>query len=151
MLKASDTHSALFAPDAERALLGAILGTNEHMAEAISCLRPEDFSTERDRIIYAHCWDLWSSSRPIDEMTLAHAMTLPGELQKVGGVAYLAELADLPRRSSVSRYIDLIIDCAKRRKVLNICELGENTARDLAETDYLGEIRDRLLELDAAY
>jgi replicative DNA helicase len=34
---------------------------------------------------------------------------------------------------------------------LSICELGESTARDLAETDYLGELRDRLLALDAAY
>jgi replicative DNA helicase len=151
MLKATDTHSALFAPDAERAVLGAILGTNEHMAEAISFLRPEDFSAERERIIYAHCWDLWDSSQPIDEMTLAHSMTAPGELQKVGGVAYLSELADLPKRSSITRYIDLILDRAKRRKVLSICELGESTARDLAETDYLGELRDRLLELDAAY
>ena len=152
-MKTADTHSTstLFAPDAERAVLGAILGTNEHMAEAVSCLRPEDFSAERERILYTHCWDLWESSQPIDEMTLAHAMTAPGELQKVGGIAYLAELADLPKRSSITRYIDLILDCAKRRKVLSICELGESIARDPAETDYLGELRDRLLALDAAY
>jgi replicative DNA helicase len=150
-MKVTDTHSALFAPDAERAVLGAILVNNEHMAEATSCLRPEHFSTVRERIIYAHCRDLWDSSQPIDEMTLAHAMTTPGELQKVGGIAYLAELADLPKRSSITRYIDLILDRAKRRNVLSICELGENTARDLAEADYLGELRDRLLALDATY
>lgn len=147
----SDTTSALFAPDAERAILGAIFASNEHMAEAISCLRPEDFSAERERILYAHCWNLWDSSQPIDEMTLAHAMTAPGELQKVGGVAYLAELADLPKRSSIKRYIDLILDCAKRRKLLSICELGESVARDPAEPDCLGDLRDRLLQLDAAY
>jgi replicative DNA helicase len=50
MLMAIDECSALFAPDAERATLGAILGNNEHMAEAIARLQPEHFATERERI-----------------------------------------------------------------------------------------------------
>jgi replicative DNA helicase len=151
MLRAIDERSALFAPDAERTTLGAILESNEHMAEAIARVRPEDFATERERIIFAHCCELWESSRPIDEMTLAHAMTAPGDLQKAGGVAYLAELADLPRRSSIAPYVDLILDCAKRRKLVALGELIQVRARDRAATDYLGDVRDQLLSLEASY
>src|SRR5262245_11466431 len=80
--------------DAERALLGAIMRNNSCMAEALDLIKASDFSVSPNRIVYGHMIGLWELGKPIEEVTLVHAMTAPGEIQQVGGVAYLTSLTD---------------------------------------------------------
>ena len=141
----------LYAPEAERAILGGILKKNALMPEAVAALHSQDFGAERERLIYAHMLELWEAASIIDELTMAHAMREAGHLQKVGGVAYLSELADTPRRASLAPYIEIVRERAQRRELIQLCELIQQRASDPAQSlaESLESFREGVLHLES--
>ena len=139
--------------DAERALLGAILKNNECLAEIVALVTPSDFSVDAHRVIARRMWELWEAGKPIEEITLANAMTERSELQSVGGVAYLTSLTDgLVRRTSVKEYAEIIRDKARLRELLHACELGQSIvlANHDPVSECLSRVQDALLSIEAA-
>ena len=59
-------HSLPANVEAERSILGAILLDNFSYNQAAEHLKPEDFSLDSHRRIYARMMELAESSRPID-------------------------------------------------------------------------------------
>jgi replicative DNA helicase len=141
----------LYAPEAERTILGALLKKNVLMPEAAASLRPQDFGSKRERLIYGHMIELWEAGGAIDELTLAHSMSQPGELQKSGGVAYLSELADSPRRASLAPYIEIVRERARRRELIRLCELTQQHASDLTQplAESLESLREGVLAIES--
>jgi len=80
--------------EAERSILGAILLDNLSYNQAAEHLRPEDFSLDSHRRIYARMIDLAESSRPIDIITLVEELDRNKELQAIGDMAYVSSLLD---------------------------------------------------------
>lgn len=106
----------LFDVDAERTVLGACILEQSAMASAASVLEPEDFYSGANRMVFAALCSLFEGNRPIDLVTLK--ATLGVDLDKVGGVAYLASLIDgLPRVSSVEQWANIIKDRATVRRL----------------------------------
>jgi archaellum biogenesis ATPase FlaH len=105
--------------DVERSILGAILLDNSAFAEAALTLQPSDFSLDSHRRIYTRMMDLVESSRPIDMITLPEDLQHNGELEIIGGYAYIAELLDgVPDRPSIEHYIRIVAEKALLRKII---------------------------------
>lgn len=105
--------------DAERAVLGALLIDSEAIGEIASFLKPADFYRERHRVIYAARFDLYERHEPGDFVTLVDELRRRGQLDTVGGAAYLAELVnDVPTAAHVEYYAHIVERCALMRRLI---------------------------------
>ncbi|HXH41115.1 MAG TPA: DnaB-like helicase N-terminal domain-containing protein [Thermoanaerobaculia bacterium] len=91
--------------DAERAVLGSILIRNHAFDRVIETINTEDFFSDANRMIFATMRRLAEQSREIDPLTLREELAKNGQLEQVGGSAYIASLVDdIPDIANVERY-----------------------------------------------
>jgi replicative DNA helicase len=103
-------------PDAERAILGAILLDNDTLSTVIEKVNAEDFFDDRHRRTLTHMIQLAAAREPIDLITLTEHLQLTGDLEAAGGPAYLSALIDgVPRISNVAHYAAIVKDVSIRR------------------------------------
>jgi replicative DNA helicase len=125
--------------ESEKALLGAVMIRADAMAEVIEVLTDDAFYSEKHRTIYRAMLTLWGKGEPIDvESTRARLADL-GQLEQVGGVAYLAELAaDVPAASNARHYASQVQKKRMLRSLIEageyVAELGFDEAGDIDET-----------------
>jgi replicative DNA helicase len=106
--------------EAERSILGAVLLDNLAYNQAAEHLKPEDFLLDSHRRIYSRMTDLADSSRSIDLITLAEELGRHGELESIGGAAYISGLLDgVPDRPSIEHYIKIVRDKALLRGLIH--------------------------------
>ncbi len=107
-------------PEAERAVLGAILLENSLFDQTSEMLTKEDFYLENHRSIFSTMERLSSNTRAIDLLTLREELQKQNELEAVGGVAYVASLLDgVPRVSSVMHYARIVKEKSLLRKLIH--------------------------------
>ena len=91
--------------EAERLILGVILLDNSTINQAAERLKPDDFFLPSHRRIYEKMLYLYEQGRAIDPLTLQEELRRAGELEQVGGPAYIASLFDgVPRFSNLDNY-----------------------------------------------
>src|ERR1035437_2971206 len=89
--------------DAEKTIIGSILLDNAAYYEASSKLTEDDFSLDSHRRNFLRMSDLMRSQRAVDIVTLANDLARNKEIERVGGVAFLASLTEgLPRRPVIA-------------------------------------------------
>src|SRR3981189_2316463 len=88
--------------EAERSVLGAILIHNDAFNAAAEVLNPRDFYRDAHRRIFDKMVQLSERGHAIDFVTLKEELSRTGELDEVGGPAYIAALVDgLPHATNV--------------------------------------------------
>ena len=88
--------------EAERSVLGAILIDNEVFNVAAATITPASFFRDAHRRIFEQMVALSERSQPIDLVTLKEELDRSGDLDEVGGPAYIASLVDgVPRSTNV--------------------------------------------------
>ena len=80
--------------EAEQSVLGAVLIDRDAMIEIAEFLRPEDFYRQAHGRIYAVMLDLSERREPIDIVTVSEALERSGDLETIGGRAYLGTLTN---------------------------------------------------------
>src|SRR3954453_10090824 len=102
-------------------------------------LRPEDFYLPKHGSIFRAMVSLADKSQPVDALTVAAELDQVGELQQVGGSAYIHSLpSNVPSAGNVSRYGQIVRDRAQLRRLLSTLREAESevfqfpgTAREL--------------------
>ncbi len=79
--------------DAERAVLGAILSDNASLAQ-VGPLCVDDFSLDSYRKAYRCMVEMAEDLRPIDIITLGDELARRGQLDEIGGHAFLCSLTE---------------------------------------------------------
>jgi len=106
--------------EAERSILGAILLDNLAYNQAAEHLKAEDFLLDSHRRIYSRMIDLSESSHSIDLITLSEELSRNGELETIGGAAYVSGLLDgVPDRPSIENYIKIVRDKSLLRSLIH--------------------------------
>jgi replicative DNA helicase len=106
--------------DAERSVLGAILIHNEAFNYAVEIIRPGDFFRDAHRRIFEKMIRLGERSEAIDLVTLKEALAQGGELDEVGGPAYIASLVDgVPRSTNVEYYARIVKEKSTLRALIH--------------------------------
>src|SRR5215469_13572038 len=104
--------------EAECSVLGAILLDND--AFKVLKIRAEDFYRESHRKIFRAMKELADRAEPVDIITLGELLKNRGELEAVGGSAYLASLNDfVPTAVNISSYARIIREKSIRRYLIN--------------------------------
>ena len=107
--------------EAEMSVLGGVLLENEALNKALEVLRPEDFYREAHRKIFNAIIDLNEKGEPADLVTLTAALQQRGELEEVGGNAYIATLVDyVPTAANIAYYSRLVKEKAIGRHLINV-------------------------------
>ncbi len=80
--------------EAEESVLGAILIDRDAIVEIAEFLRPEDFYRQANGTVYAAMVELFERREPVDIVTVAETLERAGQLETVGGRAYLSTLSN---------------------------------------------------------
>ncbi len=80
--------------DAEQSVLSAIFMNNEVLFDVVDILAPEDFYAGAHKKIFQAIVELFRKGEPADLVTVANALGEKGELDSIGGPAFLAGIAD---------------------------------------------------------
>ncbi len=107
--------------EAEASVLGGILLENEAMDRVLEIVTPDLFYRESHRKIFRAMMDLSERSEPVDLITLSEFLKVRGELEAVGGTAYLASLANLvPTSANIAHYARIIREKGILRHLINV-------------------------------
>ncbi len=117
--------------EAEASLLGAILVDNEAITKVADKVTAEDFYVSRNAFIFTSMIDLYEARQPIDLLTLANKLDGVGELDKMGGAAYLTELVDaVPTAAHVAHYAEIVSHKATLRRLISAAGKITNLGHD---------------------
>ena len=106
--------------DVERAVLGAILLDNFQLDVAVAKVKPEDFFHDGHRRILRLMLAMRGEGVAIDLVTLKEWLQRVGELENVGGAAYVASLIDgVPKVSNVEHYCRIVKEKSIMRAVIH--------------------------------
>lgn len=108
-------------PDAERAVLGAILINNHAYDRVAPIIDVEDFFKDAHRTAFAAMKRMAEDRRDIETLTLKEELICHGQLEQAGGVAYIsAHLDVIPDVANVERYARIVKEKSKLRQLLAI-------------------------------
>ncbi len=82
------------ARDLEEAVLGAMMLEKDAVALVIDILKPESFYVEAHQFIYKAIFNLFNRSQPVDILTVTEELRKQGDIEKVGGAFFVAELTN---------------------------------------------------------
>jgi replicative DNA helicase len=105
--------------EAERSVLGAILIRNDAFNLAAEVIDSGDFYRDAHRRIFDKMVALAERGNAIDLITLKEELGRSGDLDEVGGPAYIAALVDgVPRSTNVEHYARIIKEKATLRNLI---------------------------------
>src|SRR5471032_3191875 len=105
--------------EAERSVLGAILLHNDAFNLAAEVIDSGDFFRDAHRRIFDKMVKLVERGDAIDLVTLKEELGRSGELDEVGGPAYISALVDgVPRSTNVEHYARIIKEKATLRNLI---------------------------------
>ena len=142
--KKNEVPESLFAEDAERGCLGAILLNNEVWEELGHRLKEEIFYSKRHQMILKSILRLAHANRPFDTLTVIDDLRNHKLLEEVGGESYLYEMiASTPSVHHAKMYAQMVHDKSVLR---SLSALGQ----DMTHSAYHPEGKDASLLLSEA-
>jgi len=80
------------AVELEEAVLGAIMIEKDAIIEVIDILKPESFYKDEHQKIYQAIINLFANDKAVDVLTVPEEIKKLGQLDEVGGIAYITQL-----------------------------------------------------------
>ncbi|MFC4766558.1 replicative DNA helicase [Effusibacillus consociatus] len=107
--------------EAEQAVLGAVLIEPDALTTVTEILKTEDFYRTSHQKIYEGMIEVADRGEPVDIVTLtAHLQNL-GQIEEIGGVSYLATLANtVPTAANVDYYATIVKEKAVVRRLIKV-------------------------------
>lgn len=128
--------------EAEESVIGAVLLSIDAANEVMDRLDADDFYIPAHQAIFEGMRSLYDANQAIDAVTLSEELRRKGELEKVGGVAYLTRLVDVvPVTSNVMYYAAIVEENARRRDLIRAGGTVTSVAFDLDQE--IHEVMDR--------
>lgn len=117
--------------DAEESIMSSILIDNDTLVDIIEMLTPRDFYKPAHEKIFESMTELFARSEPVDIVTLANRLKEKGQLDEIGGAAYLSHLVDrVPISVNAVKHAEIIRDKAALRRMIETCSQIINTCME---------------------
>ena len=130
--------------EAEQSVLGGLLLEASALDKIADLMTADDFYRHEHRLIYRQIVRLSELAKPVDVITVAEALEIAGELDKVGGLPYLGSLAqNVPSAANIRRYGEIVRERSIMRKLVEV-------GTDIASSAYNPTGRDAAQLLDEA-
>ena len=116
--------------EAEQAVLGSIFLDPETVVGALEFIESKDFYRRGHQVIFQSMLELNNHNEAIDIVTVTNALESKNQLEDVGGMAYLAELAvSVPTAANMEYYAKIVEQKAILRNLIH-------TATDIVTKGY---------------
>ncbi|MCH2567078.1 MAG: replicative DNA helicase [Pseudomonadales bacterium] len=107
--------------EAECSVLGGLMLDDSAWDTVAALLIDGDFYRAEHKEIFRCMGNLAELNKPLDIVTLAEALDAVGELDRIGGIAYLSELANsTPSASNVAAYAEIVSERATMRQLIGV-------------------------------
>lgn len=141
----------------ERAVLGAVFLSPQVMSR-IEWLRPEEFFSNKNRLIFEVMRELHGEGTDIDAVTVGNRLLDKGQLKEAGGATYMGDLTEnCPTSANVDHYARLVkeqwasrhiaVEAAKLMDVAGGRVTGKTTGSRQFSIEDIGEKLERLRSL----
>ncbi len=112
--------------------------------EISGLLSPEDFYRGDHRIIFRSMTRLVEANKPLDIITISEELDSLNELENIGGLAYVADLANnTPTASNIRAYSEIVVERATVRHLIRV-------GHEIADSGFNPEGRDSATLIDQA-
>ncbi|MDE3091095.1 MAG: replicative DNA helicase, partial [Chloroflexota bacterium] len=129
-------------PDAEQAVLGALLIDPDAIIKAAPIVRAEDFYLEKNMWIYEAIMALHERREPVDFLTVVSELERRGKLNDVGGAAYITALINaVPTAVHIEHYAQIVERMSTLRRLIRASTDIAGIAYD--GSDEIDEVIDR--------
>ncbi|WP_419512641.1 replicative DNA helicase [Lactobacillus kimbladii] len=127
--------------EAEKAVLGAIFIDPAAIADASAEVQPNDFYKRANQLVFQAMLDLSDREDAIDPLTLQDELTKKNQLDDIGGIAYVSELAmATPTAAHVTYYAKIVHRKALLRRLISASQKIITTA--MQDSDDVTDILD---------
>jgi replicative DNA helicase len=114
---------------AEQSVLGGMMLSKDAIADVVEVLRGVDFYKPAHESIYEAVISLYGRGEPADAITVADELTKRGEIERVGGPAYLHTLiSSVPTAANAGFYAEIVRERGVLRRLVEagtkIVQLG---------------------------
>jgi replicative DNA helicase len=128
--------------EAEEAILGSILIDPDAIIRVAAMLKPEDFYREKHGWVYETALILHERREPIDFLTVCDELERRGQLDEVGGAAFITTLINVvPTSIHAEHYARIVERTATRRRLIEAA--GQIAALAYQEAEDVDEVVDR--------
>ncbi len=122
--------------EAEQALLGSMFLSMEAVETALSTVRLEDFYRPTHQKIFSAIEYLHGRAVPIDQLSVADRLEAAGDLEAIGGKAYLLDVTSaVPTAANAVRYAEIVQRTSMLRDLIDagnhILALGYEAPDDM--------------------
>lgn len=105
--------------EAEQSVLGSILRDPDAITKVIEILSPADFYRDGHRVAFEIMLDLFNNNLPTDLIAVTDELQKKGQLDKVGGATYVAQLSSsIPTAANVEYYARIVKEKSLTRQVI---------------------------------
>jgi replicative DNA helicase len=105
--------------NAEMSVLGGMLISKDAIADVVETIRGNDFYRPAHEVVYESIIDLYGRGAPADAITVADELRRRGELERIGGAAFLADLvAGVPTAANAGYYARIVRERAVLRRLV---------------------------------
>jgi len=106
--------------DAEKGVLGSLFLDPDMCDEVALVLRPDDFYADANQKLFAHLLAMHEEGTRIDTTLLVERLRSSGDIEAIGGVAYLGEVAQsVPFAHNAVHYANIVHDKATLRSLIH--------------------------------
>lgn len=107
--------------EAEQSVIGAIFLEPQALITASEILMPDDFYRIAHQKIFQTMLDLSDQGKAIDVVTVTEELSAKKELEDVGGLSYLTELANaVPTAANIGHYAKIVEEKALLRRLIRV-------------------------------
>lgn len=119
--------------EAEQAVLCSILIDKDAADALIPRLLPDDFYSNKNRIIFEAMKEIQDESNPIDTVALTDRLVVNGKLDEVGSVSYISSLSmAVPSSANCEYYLEMVKRDGLLRRIIG-------TGNDIVKKAYASD------------
>lgn len=107
--------------EAEQAVLGGLMLDNNAWEQIVGKINEQDFYRNDHRVIFRAISALAAQDKPLDLITISERLETQHELEDVGGLAYLGQIAkNTPSAANIAAYADIVKERAVLRQLIEV-------------------------------
>ena len=133
--------------DAEQAVLAAMFNDKDAILEVIPILKETDFYRHDHGVLFATMRKMNEQGVPVDLVTITSQLDKDGNLEKAGGISYVAQIANaLGSSSNIVHYANIVKEKAVLRDLINIASnISNRSYDDTEETESILDDAERMV------
>src|SRR5690625_4013599 len=138
--------------EAEQAVLGAVIIDSDVLISVMEKIEANDFYKTTHQMVFQVMIELVEEQEPVDMVTVTARLKDKDQLEEVGGVSYLSELAKaVPTAANVDYYAAIVEEKSMLRRLIRTATqiVSSGYASDEDVTSLLSDAEQRILEISS--